>query len=73
MIKTLLHFDSVDGIQNYDSILKTYHCYNTVIKINKPLQNIKEISLKSLEFPIFFNNIRNSNNSTLFLINFKRI
>ena len=66
MIKTLLHFDSVDGIQNYDSILKSYHCYNTAIKINKPLQNMKEISLNSLEFPIFFNNIRNSNNSNLY-------
>ena len=70
MIKTLLHFDSIDGIQNYVTILKTNHCYNTTIKINKPLQNIKEISLKSLEMPLFFNNIRNSNSSTLFSITF---
>ena len=70
MIKTLLHFDSIDGIPNYDTILKKYHCYNTVIKINKSLTNIKEISLKSLEMPIFFNNIRNTNSSTLFLITF---
>ena len=46
MIKTILHFDSIDGIQNYDTILKKYHCYNTTIKINNPLKNIKEISLK---------------------------
>ena len=55
---------------NYDLIFKKNHAYNTTIKINKPLQKIKEISLKSLEMPIFFPNIRNSNLSTLFLINF---
>jgi hypothetical protein len=70
MIKTILHFDSVDGIQNYDTILKTTHCYNTTIKINNPLRHIKEISLKSLEMPLFFNNIRNSNSSTLFSFTF---
>ena len=68
MIKTLLHFDSIDGVQNYDSILKTYHAYNTTIKINNPIKKIKEISLKSLEMPLFFPNIRNTNLSTLFLI-----
>ena len=46
MIKTLLHFDSIDGEMNYDTILKTNHCYNTTIKINNPLQHIKEITLK---------------------------
>ena len=70
MIKTLLHFDSYDGEMNYDTTLKKYHCYNTKIKINKALQNIKEISLKSLEMPIFFNNIRSSNSSNLFSITF---
>ena len=70
MIKTLLHFDSIDGEMNYDTILKTNHCYNTTIKINNPLQHVREITLKSLEMPIFFNNIRNSNSSTLFLIKF---
>ena len=64
--KTLLHLDSIDGNQNYDPILKTYHCYNTTILINKSIANIKEISLKSLEMPLFFNNIRSSNNSNLF-------
>ena len=53
IIKTLLHFDSIDGTEIYDSILKTTHCYNTRIKINKPLQNIKEINLKTLEMPLF--------------------
>ena len=70
MIKTILHFDSIDGIQNYDTILKKYHCYNTTIKINNPLKNIKEISLKSIEMPLFFNNIRSANNSNLFSFNF---
>ena len=70
MLKQLLHFDTVDGIQSYDSILKIYHCYNTKLNINKPLTNIKEISLKSLEMPLFFNNIRSSNNSNLFSFNF---
>ena len=66
MLKQLLHLDSIDGIQNYDPILKTYHCYNTNILINKPIANIKEISLKSVEMPLFFNNIRTANNSNIF-------
>ena len=70
MIKTLLHFDSIDGEMNYDTILKTSHCYNSTIKINKPISNIKEISLKSLEMPLFFNNIRSANNSNLFSFKF---
>lgn len=70
MIKTLLHFDSIDGNEIYDTILKTTHCYNTTIKINNPLQHIKEITLKSLEMPLFFNNIRYSNSSNLFSIKF---
>ena len=37
----LLHLDSLDGIQNYDAILKKYHCYNTTTLIYKPLENIK--------------------------------
>ena len=70
MLKTLIHLDSIDGIQNYDPILKCYHCYNTNININKPIRSIKEISLKSLEMPIFFNNIRSPNQSNLFSFNF---
>ena len=49
--KTLLHLDYLDGIQNYDSILKTYHSYNTAILINKPISNIKENLLKYIEMP----------------------
>ena len=70
MLKSLLHVDSIDGIMNYDTILKTNHAYNTNIKINQSVTNIKEISLKSLELPIFFNNIRSANNSNLFSFNF---
>ena len=70
MLKQLLHLDSIDGIQNYDPILKTYHCYNTNILINKPISNIKEISLKSIEMPLFFNNIRSANNSNIFSFEF---
>ena len=70
MLKQLLHLESVDGVQNYDPILKSYHTYNTNMKINKPITNIKEISLKSVEFPLFFNNIRSANLSNLFSFNF---
>jgi len=70
MLKQLLHLDSIDGFQNYDTILKKYHCYNTNILINKPISNIKEISLKSIEMPLFFNNIRTSNNSNVFSFKF---
>ena len=44
-----MYLDFIDGIQNYDPILKSYHCYNTNILINKPILNTKEILLKSLE------------------------
>ena len=70
MLKQLIHLDSIDGETNYDTILKTTHCYNTNIKINKPISNIIEISLKSLEMPLFYNNIRASNNSNLFSFKF---
>ena len=66
MLKTLLHIDSLDGVMNYDTILKSNHVYNTNIKINQTVTNIKEISLKSIKLPLFFNNIRSSNNSNLF-------
>ena len=70
MLKQLLHLDSIDGNHNYDTILRTYHCYNTNILINKPIANIKEISLKSIEMPLFFNNIRTTNNSNFFSFKF---
>ena len=41
MLKQLLHLDSVDGVQNYDPILKGYHSYNCNIKINKPITSIQ--------------------------------
>ena len=53
MIKTLLHIDLLDGELIYDSILKTHHAYNAKILVNKTYKNIKEISLKSIEYPIF--------------------
>ena len=64
-LKTLLHLDSIDGIQNYDPMLKIYHCYNTNIFINKQISHIKVISLKSLEMILFFINIKNANNSNI--------
>ena len=73
MLKQLLHLDSIDGNQNYDTILRTYHCYNTNILINKPIANIKEITLKSVEMPLFFNNIRTANNSNLFSFKYSSI
>ena len=73
MLKSLLHIDSLDGVMNYDTILKSYHVYNTNIKINQSVTNIKEISLKSIELPIFFNNIRSSNNFTFSYSTFNNI
>ena len=63
--KTLLHLNLIDGNQTYDLILITYRCYNSTILIKKSIGNIKEICLKSLEMPLFFNNVRSSNNSNL--------
>ena len=39
--KTLLHLNFIDGLQNYDPILKIFYCYNTTILINKPIDKYK--------------------------------
>ena len=54
MIKALSHFDSIDGIMNYDTILKTNHCYNTTIKINKPLRKYKRNIFKIVRNAFIF-------------------
>ena len=69
-LKTLLHLDSIDGTHNYDTVLNLYHWYNTNLKLNKPITNIKLISLKSIELPIQFKNIRDSNGSNSFIFTF---
>ena len=43
-LKTILNFNSIDEIQNYNPILKINHCYNTNILIEKQILNIKELS-----------------------------
>ena len=68
--KRLLHFDVVDGNPIYDNNLGAYHAYNTSIKLMSPLHKVKKISLKSLEMPIMFNNIRSENTSSVLYFQF---
>lgn len=76
----ILHFDTLNGVEFYDEsyskrgfltgqTTNSGHCYNTKLKIERPLQNVKRIELNSIEFPFTTNNIRASNKSNLLLIN----
>ena len=68
--KKILHFDVADGTPNYDNGLGVYHAYNTNLKLMCPLHKVKKISLKSLEMPILFNNIRSENTSSVLYFQF---
>lgn len=60
MLTTILHFDSINGIQLYDPILNAYHPYNAVMGLMKPLYGVKKISLLGAEIPLAIDNIRNA-------------
>ena len=62
--KKLLHFDVADGTLNYDPNYGGYHAYNATIKLMNTLHKVKKISLKSLEMPVMFNNIRSASENT---------
>jgi hypothetical protein len=70
-LSQIINFDSVDGIPTLDKDLgNIYHCYNTVIPIYNPIRHVSQISLKSLEMPILFNNIRAANGSNKIIFKF---
>ena len=57
----IIHFDSIDGVQQYDTTFNLYHCYKTNIALTSAVKKIKSIELLSVELPLQFFNIRNSN------------
>lgn len=74
MPKTVLHFDTIDGIENYD--VEFYnrnrarygnqtasHTFNTKLTLANPIEKVKSITLLSCEFPFNFFNCRSENYS----------
>jgi hypothetical protein len=57
----ILHFDTNDN----NSTFTTWNPYDTSFKLNSAYKNIKRITLKSLEMPIVFTNIRTDNTSNI--------
>lgn len=81
MPKTVLHFDTIDGIENYD--VEFYnrnkvrygnqtasHTFNTKLTLANPIEKVKSITLLSCELPFNFFNCRSENygNSLSFTI-----
>ena len=69
MPKELYLLDSTYATKNYDSIIGNYdnnfyHTFNICFPLKKPLQNLKSITLRSVEIPVVLNNIRPLNGSS---------
>jgi hypothetical protein len=86
MPKTILHFDTVDGIDNYDSEIYyrlkarygnqiSSHTFNTKLTLTNSIEKVKSISLLSCEMPFNFFNCRaeNYSNSLSFAIVYRGI
>ena len=68
--KQLLHFDSINATQITDTALNSstpFKCYWT---LKNPIKKIKSLSLKSVELPILFYNVRSSNSTNTFTFTF---
>jgi len=72
----ILHFDTIDGIGNYDEVFSMRqngsgqnvtgsHTFNSKMTIASQIENIKSISLKTIEFPFTAFNVRSSNSSNI--------
>ena len=72
--KRLLHLDTVFGTDNFDESFSTRqngsgqgvtpsHSFNCRLNMTTPINNIKSISLKSVEIPFLAQNIRSTNKS----------
>ena len=70
----LLHFDTVDGVDNYDSTFlgrlngsgqsaTASHSYDTRLIMASQIKNVKSITLKTVEIPFLAQNIRSTNKS----------
>ena len=65
MFKTLVHCDSIKGLQ----IGSKFDYLNCEISLNRTFRNVQKIKLLSLELPCVFYNIRDSFNTLTFKIN----
>jgi hypothetical protein len=67
--KSLLHFDTVNAtlasISNQTSSATTSNGYNCSFKLPTPMRNVKKLSLKSMEIPVTFYNIRTGSTTSL--------
>ena len=57
MPKELYFFDTINAIKIYDNYTGSYnnnyyHTYNVYFPLKTPLQNVKRITLKSVEIPL---------------------
>jgi hypothetical protein len=68
----ILHFDTVDAVENYDKPFSNRkngsgqnvtgsHSYNSRLDMTTPINNVKSISLKTVQIPFITQNIRSSN------------
>lgn len=68
--RKLLNFDTINGIPNFDNVVKLYHTWNTTIPSSYPITRVKRVSLKSAEIPLGFNTCRNENKSIFMYLQF---
>jgi len=70
----ILHFDTIDSVGNYDTIFSVRQngsgqnvtgsqTFNSKMTIASQIENIKSISLKTIEFPFTAFNVRSTNKS----------
>ncbi len=70
----ILHFDTIDSIGNYDEVFSGRlngsgqtvtgdHTFNSKMTVASQIENVKSISLKTVEFPFMAFNVRSSNKS----------
>ena len=68
MPKAIYFFDTINAVKNYDSYFggvngNFYHSYNIYFPLKTPLQNVKRITLKSVEMPLNLYTARLENNT----------
>ena len=62
-MKKLLHFDSINASQIQSNTIYSKTIYNVSWRLPHPISKVKSISLKSVEMPLLFGNVRYYNNN----------
>ena len=70
MPKQLYLLDTVSATKNIDSSYTSSHSFNVTFPFKTTPENVKSISLKSVEIPLFLSSIRNGNGSNTFTFTF---